>query len=68
MQAPGPGRQPWEQTAPRGREGGRAGRAGGAPPDNLVLLFWIINSPTPSAARASQQPTNLNGPFVPHVK
>ena len=39
MQAPGPGRQPWEQPDPRGREGGRAGRAGGAPSRQSGIAF-----------------------------
>lgn len=40
--------EPWEQTAPRGRRQ----EAGCPPPDNLVLLCCIMNSPHPERVGA----------------
>ena len=80
MQAPNAGPQPWEQKAPRGREGDRisghaggvrmgAAGSGGGPSQQSGVAFLDneISPPWVLLEPASSQ-INLNGPFVPRVK
>lgn len=79
MQAPNAGQQPWEQKAPRGREGDRkSGHAGGArmgagggggpsQQSGVAFLDNEISPPRVLLEPAGSQIT-LNGPFVPRVK